>query len=248
LDLVQLDTNESVAHNSNFLFDYAVINDTAPFPNVTSSSAPGAATSSSSALAPQSKKKNVAGAIAGGVVAGLILASLCYLLFFHRRQAPFPDDPPFDSGFMTTEANTYPYYPQGSFNPDALQNLSRNGPAVTTLQQHPSAVVPASKPPASGEPPLPVLPYLSSTSAAPPSLSPPAPLPQVRADAPAVATTTLSDDQLNLLRRLSDWNTPGPVLAAVVESMALGPRDGIQSRRLEPVGSPPPPDYTSTAG
>jgi hypothetical protein len=47
LDLMQLDTNETgdSDHNSNFLFDYAVINETMPFPGATTTSlAPGATT------------------------------------------------------------------------------------------------------------------------------------------------------------------------------------------------------------
>jgi hypothetical protein len=280
LDLKQLDTNETgdSAHNSNFLFDYAVINEMEPFPNATSSLdaaattssasapnatfslAPGATTSSASA--PQSKTED-AGAIAGGVIGGLIvLACLCYLVFFYRRRARSMvyDSPP-ERNFLVEEANIFPYMLH-SFNPNALQDISTDGPVATTsLMQHPSAVIPTSMPPlfppkppafgeppfpgpSSGGPPFPVPSSADNTSAALPSLLLPASLPQQHADGSVVATPTLSDNQLSLLHRLLDSNTPGPVLAAVAQSMVLGSRE---RGHLEPADSVPPPEYTPTA-
>src|ERR1700722_3536353 len=77
LDLMLLDANETAdsAHNSNFLFDYVIINDTMQ---------PGATPTS----VHQSKKGVVAGAIAGGIVGGFtVLACLCYLVLFYRHRA-----------------------------------------------------------------------------------------------------------------------------------------------------------------
>jgi hypothetical protein len=49
LDLMELDTNDTAdsPHNSNFLFDFVVINETMPFPDATPSVAPAATTTSS---------------------------------------------------------------------------------------------------------------------------------------------------------------------------------------------------------
>jgi hypothetical protein len=96
LDLKQLDTNETgdSAHNSNFLFDYAVINDTKPFPHAKPSVAPNGTTNPLATA--QSKKGDLGGAIAGGVIGGIIwiivLAYLCRLVFFHPENLRRTDE------------------------------------------------------------------------------------------------------------------------------------------------------------
>ncbi len=77
-----------------------------------------------------------------------------------------------------------------------------------------------------------------------PPPSAPAPLPP-HADS-SLATTILSNDQLNVLHSLAASNTPALVLATVAQSMVLGSPTRNRSS-LEPVDVAPPPPYSSTA-
>ncbi|KAF8338366.1 hypothetical protein F5887DRAFT_517091 [Amanita rubescens] len=236
LDLMLLDTNETGdgAHNSNFLFDYAEVNDTTPSTGVTPS--------------PGARKGIAVGTIVGGIVGGLTaLACLCYLvrLWYLRRARSTmsysrPRRPERNLPNLPVTTARIPSTPRQPVRVQrTLQGTSTDSP-VTTSVQHRSNIIPTYMSSFLPHEPLPPCEPPPSAVSLPPSA--PASLPP-RADN-SLATTILSNDQLNVLHRLAASNTPALVLATVAQSMVLG---SPNRSSLEPVDVAPPPPYTSTA-
>lgn len=268
LDLMFLDSNDNSDHNSNFLFDYASVNETVPPPGATTSLAsavtslppytkpPSTTTSVSIPTSKHSKAATSAnsGSIAGGVLAGLVVLA-CLLLFYRRRahsralfgsppernisqtEATLPSAPRsrHPAGVRDTRQRS-PDRPRTSRAVDIPQGTSTNGPTMTFVQR-PPAIIPTSTSSLARHNP-------SSEQRALPSLPPSASIPP-RADG-SVATAALTTDQLNLLHRLSASNTPGPVLAAVAQSMVLGSQNGTGPEVADNVD--PPPEYSAVRG
>jgi len=256
LDLMLLDANETSdsAHNSNFLFDYAEINDTTP--------STGATPSTGTTPSPDATKSVAIGKIVGGIVGGLTaLACLCYLVrLWCRRRArstmsylrPERNLPVTIARIPSSPHSGQPVRIQGTLQPvrvqGTLQGTSTDGP-VTTSVQHRSDIIPTYMSSFLPHEPLapcePLAPYEPPPSARTGTVFPPsapASLPP-RADS-SLATTILSHDQLNVLHRLAASNAPAQVLATVAQSMVHG---SPNRSSLEPVDVAPPPPYSSTA-
>ena len=259
LDLMLLDSNDNSDHNSNFLFDYASVNESDP--SVGGTSSPSATASLVSAPAITAKN---AGAIAGGIIGGVAaLACLYCLVLFHRRQVrsvTLSDLPP--GGNPLVSEPILPS-PPGFVNPAGIQSalqLSQDRPwgtraldvpqdafadrPTTTTVQRPSTIAPMSRSSLAPRGPrkLPTpLPSPPDPIAAPSLLSPPASNPPP-ADG-SVPMSSLTNDQLSLLHHLSASNAPGPVLTAVAQSMVLGSqnRSGLETAD----NAEPPPEYST---